>query len=135
MAKPHSTRAQNGANLDTELRDGALECIAAVRELLKSAQVPCGDRAEDYFNKRHEDAKAFAAKFGPLPQYVEGAITALAEIIHCMETTGDPNLDVWLPCSAQTDEERAADIAAMEISFAGSKAVAECKVIPLRPTH
>lgn len=104
-------------------REGARACIRALRHLIEAAAKPCGDEAADYYNKRHEDAKAFTATLGSMPPHIEGVILALAEIFHMNETTGEPDLEFgWLPFCAMTNEERAAKIAEMKADMEEDRA-------------
>lgn len=93
-------------------RAGAVSCLTALRQMIAGAQDMPNDAA-GFFSKQHGDAQAFVASLGPMPPYAEGALIALAEYIHHLETTGDPNLDVWKPEAAKTKAERKRDIAAM----------------------
>lgn len=119
---------------ETKRREGALACMDSLRRLIAAANDWRGEGAEDYFTKRHEDAKAFTATFGPAPLHIEGAITALAEYIHFTETTGIPCLEGWGPFSAKTEDERAERIADMEADMEADRAsiTAMHNVIPLR---
>lgn len=108
-----TTRARKGASSDDVRRAGALAAIVALHALIEAANDPCGDDAGDYFTKQHSDALAVSTNLGPMPPYLEGAITALAEYCHCLETTGAPDLAMWQPVSAMTSAEIQKEIADM----------------------
>lgn len=113
-----TTRARKGASSNDVRRAGALAAIVALHALIEAANDPCGDDAGDYFTKQHSDAQAVVTSLGPMPPYLEGAITALAEYCHCLETTGEPNLEMWRPVSAMTRAELQNEIADMEKAHA-----------------
>lgn len=92
-------------------RSGALVCLASLPQLLAAAS-DMPDDAAGFYSKQHADARAFAASLGPMTPFAEGVITALAEYIHQWETTGGPNLELWVPEAAKTMAERKRDIEA-----------------------
>lgn len=94
-------------------REGAKACMAALRRMVENAN-DCGDAVEDYFTKRHEDAQVLAVALGPMSPFIEGAVIALAEVIHCTETTGEPNLSIWKPWAAMSESERTEEVARAE---------------------
>lgn len=122
-----NTRAPKGAipapNDEARRRSGALKCVNVLRALENAAAIPPDDTAEAFFAQRAADAKAFAAHFGPMSPEVEGVITALAEYIHTGITTGQPNLDKWLPVSAKTEAELMQEIRSMEADHHADDAI------------
>lgn len=141
MAKTNSTRitrAPKGAipapNDEARRRSGAHECVSALRALEHAAAIPPDDTLEAYFAQQAADAKAFAAHFGPMPPEVEGVITGLAEYIHTQFTTGQPNLDKWLPVSAKTGDELRQEIESMEADPAQQpEGAADATALPTNP--
>jgi len=89
-----------------ECRRGALECMSLLRDLAASASSlpPNADDASIFYRIQSQDAAKLASAFGLTPRQ-EGAFRALAEYIHVTMTTGEPNLDAWLPLVAETDDQ------------------------------
>jgi hypothetical protein len=89
--------------------NGALAALAALRQLEQAADdIDYDDDSMRAFHlKRLTDAKAFAATFGPLTPEQEGALVAVAEYLHTLMTTGQPDIQPgrWVPHSTLTDDE------------------------------
>lgn len=120
MSAKTTTDPVTGVALTAEesRRSGALCCLASLRQLIGNANRPFDrpEKAGDFFARQHGDAQAFAASLGSMPPFLEGAIIALAEYIHETETTGTPELDVWMPDEAKTKAERKRDIAGLTLA-------------------
>lgn len=105
--------------MNVERIAGAKECIAALAKLEQSAEnLPeSANDAAVYAAIHSGDAKTLIAQFGPLTPRQEGAFRMLAEYIHCLFTTGTPDLDKWTPYVAHTEEEIAEWAAAANAQF------------------
>lgn len=85
---------------------GAMDCLAALRKIEASAE-NFPDSAHDiegHMNIQSGDAKALMELFGPMTSYQQGAFLTLAEYIHFGITTGQPDLDRWMPVAAESAE-------------------------------
>ncbi len=92
---------------------GALKCLAALRQLERSAEEPCrDDTVAAYFSQRLTDTRALVAAFGPMAPEHEGALATLAEYIHSEINGGTPDIapGYWIPLAAMTETERQAMI-------------------------
>lgn len=99
--------------LDAERIAGAKDCIAALTKLKHSADnlPPAANYAAAFVAIQSCDAEYLTSLFGPLTPRQEGAFRTLAEYIHSSQSTGEPDLERWLPHVAETPEEIAAGIA------------------------
>lgn len=101
-------------SVEDKRREGALACLMAVSKMTEGAH-EFDDTAAGYHHKRYNDALALAASLGPMSPFLEGAIVALAEIIHFTETTGAPDFAAgWTPWAGMTEDERTAEVVAMQ---------------------
>jgi len=89
-----------------EIAAGAAECVEALKQMKFSTQnLPeeCNDEDDEisydvHYGIQASNAKALAAKFGPLTPRQEGIFRALAEYIHFSMLSGEPALDMgWQP--------------------------------------
>jgi hypothetical protein len=95
---------------DEARRAGAQASMRALAQLKNSAEgysaspSPASNRdaAEEFYEHRINDAKAFSEAIGPLSPFQEGAVLALAEYLHEYFTTGEADLDRRNPCAAMT---------------------------------
>ncbi len=117
-----STRTDNQAR-----REGARAGMRAIAQLIKSAgeyyDIPepatKNEAAEAFHVRRLNDAKALANAIGPFTPFQEGAVLAMAELLHEMTTTGEPLLDKWLPCAAMTDTQYRSEMARLVAGMDG----------------
>ena len=95
---------------------GALKAVDSLRQLEQATEDINYDdtTAATFHRKQLNDAKAFAASFGPLTPEQEGALVAVAEYLHTWMTTAQPNIEPggWVPLSTLTDDEFSAMVAA-----------------------
>jgi hypothetical protein len=119
-----------------ERRKGALATMQALRVLYASAENVgnCGNRPEDFYSWRFNDAAKLADSLGAMPPRARGAIIALAEFIHYSVHTGEPNLDRWLPVVAMTKEQLRREVAGTEEEYRNDAgmAAAPCESEGLR---
>lgn len=87
-------------------RQGAMAAVAA---MLKQAE--CAGRHEDtpdaYLANKALALHAITNAAGPISPYLSGFVEAIAEALLFHETTGIPDLLVWKPEAAMTEEELA----------------------------
>lgn len=102
-----------------ETRAGAMACIEALRIIEHMSE---GDRSEITVeeNWRCQESAVTAMLFaaGKPNAFLSGFVATFAEYVFSLHCAGTPNLYVWQPEAAMTEEEKAADRAKTEAALA-----------------
>ncbi len=99
-------------DFNTEIRDGAIACIDAMRIIEQIAESGAGYRTiDDCFNAQRIAISSAILTAGDIPKRAQGVIAAMAEYIYMCNSAGTPNLKQWRPEAAMTESERAAHMA------------------------
>ena len=104
-------------------RAGAILCVKALRQLVADATAEYPDDNKESLLKPFTDAEQIVKALGPMSPEAEGAIIALAEYIHCFESSGTPELDPggWRPVVALSPDEFSAEVAKLDAMAAGTR--------------
>jgi hypothetical protein len=134
MNRRTATAVPPAPTFEDERRRGALAAIKALKVLAASADDPdnCGEEPADFFSWQHNDAATLADSLGPMPEYLRGAIMALAEYIHLSISTGEPNMVAWLPVTAMTQAELQREVDRMRAAHMEASTSRISNVVQLR---
>lgn len=107
VAADEGSHSMSSQTEEQERKDGAWECVRALMILQKSAEnIPCeADDVAAFFSIQSDAAKALFEVFAPMTPRQEGAFRVLAEYAYENMTGGGPDLDMWRPIVALTEDE------------------------------
>lgn len=88
-----------------EFRDGALDCLDAIKQLQRT-QFGGVDFEEQYFVNRESAAAAIIEAAGPVTDRAAGVLALLAEFMVDLEDAGENNADTWQPKILMTPDQR-----------------------------
>jgi hypothetical protein len=93
-------------DFNTDVRNGALACIDAMKIIEQIAGSGNSDWSiDDCFKNQNIAVNAALLAAGDVPKRLQGLISAMAEYIYMCNSAGTPNLELWKPEAAMTDDE------------------------------